>query len=49
VGLRDVVAHGYSGVDVAMVYAAATLGVADLQAFAAEVAGWLSRGGASGA
>ena len=41
VGLRNVVAHGYSGVDAALVHAAATQGVADLDAFAREVAVWL--------
>jgi uncharacterized protein YutE (UPF0331/DUF86 family) len=40
-GLRNVVAHGYSGVDIGMVFAAASRGVADLEAFAAEVASWL--------
>ena len=40
-GLRNVVAHGYAGVDVDAVFAAASRGVSDLEAFAAEVAGWL--------
>lgn len=43
VGLRNVVAHGYAGVDVAAVHAAATRGVADLDAFARQVAAWLLR------
>lgn len=42
-GLRNVVAHGYAGVDVDLVFAAASLGVGDLDAFAAEVAGWLQK------
>jgi uncharacterized protein YutE (UPF0331/DUF86 family) len=42
-GLRNVVAHGYAGVDVKLVFGAASRGVADLDAFAAEVAGWLRR------
>ena len=40
-GLRNVVAHGYAGVDIEMVFAAASRGVSDLDAFAAEVAAWL--------
>jgi uncharacterized protein YutE (UPF0331/DUF86 family) len=40
-GLRNVVAHGYAAIDVASVYAAASSGVGDLEAFAAEVARWL--------
>ena len=40
-GLRNVVARGYAAVDVASVYAAASSGVGDLEAFAAEVAHWL--------
>jgi uncharacterized protein YutE (UPF0331/DUF86 family) len=43
VGLRNVVAHGYSGVDAALVHAAATQGVGDLDTFAREVADWLGR------
>ena len=42
-GLRNVVAHGYSGIDVAMVHAAATQGLVDLQSFAQEVAAWAGR------
>jgi uncharacterized protein YutE (UPF0331/DUF86 family) len=42
VGLRNVVAHGYSGIDAALVHAAATRGVAELNAFAREVAQWLA-------
>ena len=42
VGLRDVVAHGYAGIDPASVHAAVTLGVADLDAFAIEVASWMT-------
>ncbi|MCC6645758.1 MAG: DUF86 domain-containing protein [Polyangiaceae bacterium] len=41
VGLRDVVAHGYAGVDVARLHHAATAGLAHLDAFGAEVAAWL--------
>lgn len=40
VGLRNVVAHGYAGINPAMVHAAATHGVRDLEAFAREVARW---------
>jgi uncharacterized protein YutE (UPF0331/DUF86 family) len=40
VGLRNVVAYGYGGIDVARVHAAATHGVEDLDGFAREVALW---------
>lgn len=42
VGLRNVVAHGYAGINPAMVHAAATRGVGDLDAFAREVSGWVA-------
>jgi len=42
VGLRNVVAHGYSAVDPALVHAASTAGLTDLDAFAREVAVWLT-------
>jgi uncharacterized protein YutE (UPF0331/DUF86 family) len=38
----NVVAHGYAGVDVQLVYDAATAGLADLESFAQQVASWLS-------
>jgi len=41
VGLRNVVVHGYGHVDVAMVHAAATAGVGDLDAFARQVGVWV--------
>ena len=41
VGLRNVVAHGYAGVDVDMIFAAASQGVSDLASFASEVAAWI--------
>jgi uncharacterized protein YutE (UPF0331/DUF86 family) len=40
VGLRNAIAHGYAGVRPAMVHAAATTGLTDLDAFAREVAAW---------
>jgi uncharacterized protein YutE (UPF0331/DUF86 family) len=40
VGLRNVVAHGYGGINPAMVHAAATAGVRDLETFSEEVARW---------
>lgn len=40
VGLRNVVAHGYAGVDVDMVHDAATRGLTDLEAFARQTAAW---------
>jgi len=43
VGLRNVVAHGYGGINPAMVFAAATRGTADLEVFAREVAGWVEQ------
>jgi uncharacterized protein YutE (UPF0331/DUF86 family) len=43
VGLRNVVAHGYAGVRPDMIHAAATAGLADLEAFAREVAAWTQR------
>ena len=42
-GLRNVIAHGYAGVNPAMVHATARVGVADLEAFAREVTQWLAR------
>ena len=42
VGLRNVVAHGYGGINPAMVHAAATAGVRDLEAFSQEVARWVA-------
>ena len=43
VGLRNVVARAYHGLDVPKVFAAATGGVAELERFASEVAAWLGR------
>jgi uncharacterized protein YutE (UPF0331/DUF86 family) len=43
VGLRNVVAHGYAGINPAMVHAAAMRGLGDLEAFAREVAAWVGR------
>jgi uncharacterized protein YutE (UPF0331/DUF86 family) len=45
VGLRNVIAHGYAGVRPEMVHAAATTGLADLEAFAKDVATWVQRQG----
>lgn len=42
-GLRNVVAHGYAGVDPVALYAAATRGAAELEAYASEIAAWLLR------
>jgi uncharacterized protein YutE (UPF0331/DUF86 family) len=47
VGLRNVVAHGYAGVRPEMIHAAATTGLADLEAFTREVAAWTQRQEAS--
>ena len=43
VGLRNIVAHGYAGVDYEMVELAATTGVEDLSRFAQAVAAWAER------
>lgn len=40
VGLRNLVAHGYAGVDPALLHVAATKGVDDLDAFARAIAAW---------
>jgi uncharacterized protein YutE (UPF0331/DUF86 family) len=48
VSLRNVVAHGYAAVDVKSVYAAATAGLFDLEAFAREVASYANRSATSG-
>lgn len=46
-GFRNVVAHGYGDVDPQAVFVAATVGLADLDAFAIEIATWLGRRAAS--
>jgi uncharacterized protein YutE (UPF0331/DUF86 family) len=43
VGLRNVIAHGYAGIRPEAVHAAAATGLADLEAFAREVAAWAQR------
>jgi uncharacterized protein YutE (UPF0331/DUF86 family) len=45
VGLRNVVADDYAGIDPAMLHDAAQRGVVDLDAFARAVAAWLSTHG----
>lgn len=40
--VRNLVAHGYSGADPTKIHAAATVGLAILEAFAGEVSRWLS-------
>jgi uncharacterized protein YutE (UPF0331/DUF86 family) len=47
VGLRNVVAHGYGNINPAMVHAAATAGVRDLETFSQEIARWAASQGAS--
>lgn len=42
VGLRNVVAHGYGGVDAEMVHAASTAGLDDLDSFARQIAAWVA-------
>src|SRR5262245_1834615 len=46
-GLRNWIAHGYAGVDLALVHRAATDGLNDLEAFARAIAQWANGGGAS--
>jgi uncharacterized protein YutE (UPF0331/DUF86 family) len=41
VGLRNVVAHGYSGADPAQIHTAAQLGLPDLEHFAREISAWV--------
>ena len=45
VGLRNIVAHGYGRIEPKMVHGAATTGLADLEAFAREVAAWMASSG----
>ncbi|HEY3234622.1 MAG TPA: DUF86 domain-containing protein [Polyangiaceae bacterium] len=45
VGLRNIVAHGYQGADIAAIFQAATRGIADLEAFARELARWVTARG----
>lgn len=40
-GLRNVVAHGYAGVDPALIHDAAVNGLTDLERFAVEVSAWI--------
>ena len=42
-GLRNVVAHGYAGVDTDLIHRAATHGLSDLEQFAREVGAWVKR------
>lgn len=42
-GLRNVVAHGYAGIDLTKLFVAATQGLSDLERFSSEVAAWASR------
>jgi uncharacterized protein YutE (UPF0331/DUF86 family) len=41
IGLRNVVAHGYGGVDPALIHAAARSGLPDLERFAMELSAWV--------
>jgi uncharacterized protein YutE (UPF0331/DUF86 family) len=45
VGLRNVVAHGYSSAVPAQIHAAAKFGLADLERFATELSAWVERRG----
>lgn len=47
IGLRNVVAHGYSGIDPMQVHAAATAGLVDLERFTAEVSAWIEGRGST--
>jgi uncharacterized protein YutE (UPF0331/DUF86 family) len=41
VGLRNVVAHGYSGADPTQIHTAAHLGLSDLEQFSREISAWV--------
>jgi len=41
VGLRNIVAHGYSGADPTQIHEAAMTGLPDLESFATEVSAWV--------
>lgn len=41
VGLRNVVAHGYAGIDLELCHRAATEGLSDLETFAQQVSRWV--------
>lgn len=41
VGLRNLVAHGYGGIDPAKIHDVARTGLADLERFAAELSAWV--------
>jgi uncharacterized protein YutE (UPF0331/DUF86 family) len=41
-GLRNVVAHGYAGVDPEQIHRASTEGLTDLERFSSEVSSWVS-------
>jgi uncharacterized protein YutE (UPF0331/DUF86 family) len=43
VGLRDIVARGYAGADLALVHRASVEGIGDLDAFARSVADWAAK------
>ena len=47
IGLRNIVAHGYSGVDPEQIHAAASAGLPDLERFAAEVSAWVESHGST--
>jgi uncharacterized protein YutE (UPF0331/DUF86 family) len=42
-GLRNVIAHGYADADPEQIYQAATVGLSDLERFAAEVSVWMAK------
>lgn len=41
VGLRNLIAHSYDGVDPVQIHSAATTGLIDLERFAAELSDWI--------
>ncbi len=43
VGLRNVVAHGYTGIDVELCHRAATSGLSDWERFVQQVSAWAGR------
>lgn len=43
VGLRNIIAHGYASADPKQIYRGATVGLADLERFGAEVGAWMTK------
>ncbi|MBI2894177.1 MAG: DUF86 domain-containing protein [Deltaproteobacteria bacterium] len=48
VKVRNIVAHGYAGIDAEHLYAGATAGLGPIEAFAAQVSAWIAKRAAPG-